>query len=200
MHPCCCSPWCAHTHRLFCPLWGVIVHGLWGYIPLAVSVWCEMASAAAWSPAQPLLAACGNFMEYTQPGNKMWLYQKSILTWISRLCHCYSIRQQQMHFECVFCQVKLQIYPFLSLCIITYRIITFKSSKVSDGKKSPKHFTQSIQNNSHYFSYKCFIFSLFYELCSVFFLTVTIDIFSCHLIIKVSTGKLQCRFYCVFFT
>lgn len=48
-----------------------------------------------------------------------------------------------------------------------------------------------------------------YVLSSVCFLTCTVyfysglsplDLFSCHLIIKVSTGKLPCRFYCVFFT
>lgn len=197
---------CTHSQVVPCPLWDLTVHGLpvlWDSIPLALFLcgWSEMVSAAGWSPGQSLLAACVNFMDYTEPGNKMLgLYQKSILTWISRLCHCYSIKQQQMHIGCIFCQVKLQTYPFLSLCVITYRIIAVKFSKISEGKNSP--------NISHNIFKIILIIFLTNVLSSVYFMNRTVyffwlsplDIFSCHLIIKVSTGKLQCRFYCVFLT
>lgn len=49
-------------------LWAV---GLHPFSCGCVCGWSEMASAAAWSPGQSLLAACVNFMDYTQPGNKM---------------------------------------------------------------------------------------------------------------------------------
>lgn len=141
-------------------------------------------------------------MDYTKTGNKLWLYQKSIFTCVSRFCHCYSIQHQQTHFECIFYQVKLQIYPFLSLCVIKYTIIAFKLSKISEGKKNPP-------NISHNLFKIILIIFLMYVLSSVCFMTCTVyfysglsplDLFSCRLIIKVSRGKLQCRFYCVFCT
>lgn len=47
-------------------------------------------------------------------------------------------QEEQVRFECVFCHIKLQIYPFLSLCVATYGIIAFKFTNISEGKKIPQ--------------------------------------------------------------
>lgn len=177
--------------------------GLYPFSYICMWGWSEMASAAGWSPGQSLFAACVNFMDYTDPGNKLLcLYQKSILTCISRQCHCYSIKQQQMHFEHVFCQVKLQIYPFPSLCVATYRITTFKFSKISEGKKNPPKISHNLFKIILIIFFTYVVSSVYFMNCTVYFCSwlSPLDIFSCYLIIKVSPGKLQCRFHCVFFT
>lgn len=178
-------------------LWAACALGLYPFSCICMCGWSEMASTAGWSPGQSLLAACVNFMDYTEPGNKLlWFYQKSILACISGLCHRYSIKQQQMHFECIFCQVKLQIYPFLSLCVITYRIIAFKFLK----EKNPPNISHNRFEIIPIIFLMYVLSSVYFMNCTVYFYSWLLEIFSCHLIIKVCTGKFQCRFYCVFFT
>lgn len=151
--------------------------GLHAFSYICVCAWGEMASAAGWSPGHSLLAAYVNFMDYTEPGNKLWLYQKSIFTCISRLCHCYSIKQQQMHFECVFCHVKLQIYPFLSLCVAACRIITLKFSKISEGgKKNPPNISRNLVKII-LIIFATYVLSSVYELYCIFWLSIAWHIF-----------------------